>query len=50
VGPDEVGHGLTGRKVRAGTRVCLVGVGKMLEACEDAATLLEADGIDATVW
>ncbi len=50
VGPDEVGHGLTGRKVRAGSRVCLVGVGKMLESCEQAATLLEADGVDATVW
>jgi len=47
---DEVGHGLHARKVRSGTAVCLVGVGKMLAAAEAAADLLAADGIDATVW
>ena len=30
VGEDEVGHGLSGRKVRDGDDICLVGVGKML--------------------
>lgn len=51
---DEVGRGLHGRKVRQGSAgdrsVCLIGVGKMLAAATEAAVLLEADGIDATVW
>lgn len=51
---DQVGSGLNGRKVRGGDageqRVCLIGVGKMLGAAVEAATLLEADGINATVW
>lgn len=51
VTPDEVGHGLRARQVRRGDgSVCLVGVGKMLAVASEAATLLEADGIDATVW
>lgn len=50
VAPDEVGHGLRGRKVRGGTDLCIVGVGKMLEAAEAAAELLEADGMSVTVW
>ncbi len=50
--PDhEVGTGRRARRVRAGDgRVCLIGVGKLLEACEDAADRLAADGIAATVW
>ncbi len=52
---DQVGRGLAGRKVREGGHgdgrtVCLIGIGKMLAAASGAATLLEADGIDATVW
>jgi 1-deoxy-D-xylulose-5-phosphate synthase len=51
VGPGEVGTGLLGRRVRSGDgSVCLLGVGKLLEACELAAGELAADGIDATVW
>ena len=49
-GPDEVGSGLQGRKVRSGTDVCLIGVGKMLAAATEAAELLAERGIDATVW
>ncbi|NNE75441.1 MAG: 1-deoxy-D-xylulose-5-phosphate synthase, partial [Acidimicrobiales bacterium] len=30
--------------------VCLLGVGKMLQPCLEAAALLAADGIEATVW
>ncbi len=45
-----VGTGLRGRKVRHGNRVCLIGIGKMLAAAEEAADLLTADGISATVW
>ena len=50
VADHEVGVGLNARQVRTGNGVCIIGVGKMLEACEAAAERLEADGIDATVW
>jgi 1-deoxy-D-xylulose-5-phosphate synthase len=48
--PDEVGSGLTGRLVRHGEHVCILAVGKMLEAAEEAARLLQLQGIEATVW
>ena len=47
---DQVGYGLKGRKVREGTDVCLLAVGKMLAPVEEAAELLEAGGVSATVW
>jgi len=56
VAPGQVGDGLHARLLRsAGTapgapRVCILAVGKMLEAAEQAAVLLEADGVDCTVW
>ena len=46
-----VGEGLRSRRTRRGDgRLCLIGVGKMLEACEAAADLLAADGVHAEVW
>nr|MDJ0791820.1 transketolase C-terminal domain-containing protein [Acidimicrobiia bacterium] len=52
VDDDQVGSGLSSRKARTGDgrQVCLIGVGKMLGACLDAADLLADEGIDATVW
>ena len=51
VSQEEVGSGLRARKARtADGRLCLIGVGKMLEACEQAAELLANDGVEATVW
>jgi 1-deoxy-D-xylulose-5-phosphate synthase len=50
VTPDQVGRGLKARRVREGTDVCLVGIGKMLAVCEEAADLLDAAGISTTVW
>ncbi|MCH7790243.1 MAG: 1-deoxy-D-xylulose-5-phosphate synthase, partial [Acidobacteria bacterium] len=50
VSEHEVGEGFAGRKVRSGERVCLIGVGKMLSVASEAAELLEADDINATVW
>ena len=50
VGLDEIGTGLKARKVRTGTDACILAVGKMLEACEEAADILEADGISCGVW
>ena len=47
---DQVGHGLSARKARTGTDVCLIGVGKMLWPCLEAAEQLAAEGISATVW
>jgi 1-deoxy-D-xylulose-5-phosphate synthase len=50
VEPDDVGRGLSARQVREGADVCLLGVGKMVEAAEEAAGKLEAEGIAAAVW
>ncbi|MBV8559397.1 MAG: 1-deoxy-D-xylulose-5-phosphate synthase, partial [Acidimicrobiia bacterium] len=50
VPPQQVGSGLQARRVRQGTDVCIVGVGRMVEAAEDAALLLEDQGVSATVW
>jgi 1-deoxy-D-xylulose-5-phosphate synthase len=47
---DEVGSGLSARKVRSGRDLCILAVGKMLAPARDAARLLADDGIDATVW
>ena len=48
---DQVGSGFDARKARTGGgRLCLIGTGKMLEACLDAAEMLANEGIDATVW
>ncbi|HVX20224.1 MAG TPA: 1-deoxy-D-xylulose-5-phosphate synthase [Acidimicrobiales bacterium] len=50
-GPTSVGVGLDARKVRTGDRsVCLLGVGKLLTACRQAADELARAGVDATVW
>jgi 1-deoxy-D-xylulose-5-phosphate synthase len=50
VGPDEVGHGLKGRRVGAGDDLCIIAVGKMLAAAEAAAERLRAEGTTVTVW
>jgi 1-deoxy-D-xylulose-5-phosphate synthase len=47
---DEVGHGLAARKARAGRDICILSVGKMLDAAEQAADALAAEGVSATVW
>jgi 1-deoxy-D-xylulose-5-phosphate synthase len=49
---DQVGSGLSARKVRTGEEldVCIIGVGKMLESAEDAAVELEGRGLSVTVW
>jgi 1-deoxy-D-xylulose-5-phosphate synthase len=51
IAPDKVGQGLQANKLRHGDgSVCLLGVGKMVQACLQAAEALEVDGIEATVW
>ncbi|HLN15136.1 MAG TPA: 1-deoxy-D-xylulose-5-phosphate synthase [Acidimicrobiales bacterium] len=50
-GPGEVGAGLASLCLRRGDgEVCLLGVGKLVAACLEAADLLAADGVAATVW
>ncbi|MDP9403000.1 MAG: 1-deoxy-D-xylulose-5-phosphate synthase [Actinomycetota bacterium] len=51
VGPEDVGSGLHARLVRrGGGEVCVLAVGKLLAAAEEAAAELEAQGVEATVW
>ena len=46
----EVGVGRRGQKLRDGSDVCFLAVGKMVAAALDAADALEADGVSASVW
>jgi 1-deoxy-D-xylulose-5-phosphate synthase len=50
VDPSDVGSGLTSRKLRDGDGVCLLAVGKMVEAALEAAEKLDAEGVHASVW
>ncbi|MBV9952186.1 MAG: 1-deoxy-D-xylulose-5-phosphate synthase [Acidimicrobiia bacterium] len=50
VGEDEIGHGLSARKVRGGDDLAIVGVGKLLAAAEQAAEELASEGLSVTVW
>jgi 1-deoxy-D-xylulose-5-phosphate synthase len=50
VGPDEIGHGLHARKARNGDQLCIIAVGKLLEAAESAADQLADAGVSVTVW
>ncbi|MGH7644504.1 MAG: 1-deoxy-D-xylulose-5-phosphate synthase [Gemmatimonadales bacterium] len=50
VDPDQVGAGLVARKVRDGADACILAVGKLLEAAEEAAAELAAHGVDVAVW
>jgi 1-deoxy-D-xylulose-5-phosphate synthase len=48
---DQVGAGLNARRLQEGDgEVCILAVGKMLEAAEQAAAILADDGVLATVW
>src|SRR4051794_3372457 len=47
---DQVGHGLAANRIREGRDVCLLAVGKMVEAAEAAAEALHTEGVSATVW
>jgi 1-deoxy-D-xylulose-5-phosphate synthase len=51
IDPSQVGQGLEAKKVREGDgSICLLGVGKMVGPCLDAADELAAEGINVTVW
>ena len=48
--PENVGHGLSARRLRQGDELCIVSVGKMLDAAEAAAERLAADGTSVSLW
>ena len=49
--PDhEIGSGLAARRVTAGAQICILAVGKLVDAAEQAAAHLAADGHSVTVW
>ncbi|HEX9682183.1 MAG TPA: 1-deoxy-D-xylulose-5-phosphate synthase [Acidimicrobiales bacterium] len=49
--PDDHGNGLEARRLRSGSgRVCLLAVGKMVEAALRAADELSTAGVEPTVW
>jgi 1-deoxy-D-xylulose-5-phosphate synthase len=51
VGVDEIGSGLSARKVRVGRDLCILAVGKMLAPAWAAAELLASShGVEAAVW
>jgi 1-deoxy-D-xylulose-5-phosphate synthase len=50
VADHEVGRGLAARRVVDGDQICLLAVGKMLDATVQAAEQLAADGLSVTVW
>jgi 1-deoxy-D-xylulose-5-phosphate synthase len=52
VDASQVGSGLNARQVRASKdeSVCVLAIGKLLEAAEEAAEILAGDGIDVSVW
>lgn len=50
VADHEVGRGLAARRVVDGDQICLLAVGKMVDATVQAAEQLAADGLSVTVW
>ncbi|MEX0659029.1 MAG: 1-deoxy-D-xylulose-5-phosphate synthase [Egibacteraceae bacterium] len=50
VPPNAVGDGLQARQINIGTDVCILAVGKLVEACEEAAKQLVGEGVSVTLW
>ncbi len=48
--PEAIGSGLRGRRLRQGSDLCIISVGKMLDAAEQAADRLISDGVSVTLW
>ncbi len=48
--PGIAGTGLRARRLRTGRDLCLLGAGKLVGACQEAAELLDEHGVQATVW
>lgn len=50
VAAGHVGTGLWARLVREGADACILAVGKLVEPAEEAARLLDQQGVGTTVW
>jgi len=50
VGEHDVGFGLRARKIADGEGVCVLAVGKMVEAAENAVAELAAEGLNVTLF
>ncbi|MEM7094069.1 MAG: 1-deoxy-D-xylulose-5-phosphate synthase [Actinomycetota bacterium] len=50
VGEQGTGSGLRARKIAEGERVCILAIGKMVEAAERAGEILASDGLTPTVY
>lgn len=50
VAPAHVGTGLHARRARDGSDVCILAVGRLVEAAEEAAAMLVEHGVSPTVW
>jgi 1-deoxy-D-xylulose-5-phosphate synthase len=50
VDEHEVGSGLQALRIREGSDLCILAVGRMLENALKAADELAADGVNVTVW
>ena len=50
VDQTEVGSGLSARLDREGKEICLIGIGKMFGAAQQAADILASEGSSVTVW
>jgi 1-deoxy-D-xylulose-5-phosphate synthase len=50
VPPGDTGTGFEARRLREGDDVCILAVGKLVDASLGAASLLATEGIEATVW
>jgi 1-deoxy-D-xylulose-5-phosphate synthase len=48
--PENVGHGLAGRRLMQGDDLCIIAIGKMLDAAEAATVELKASGLSVTLW
>jgi 1-deoxy-D-xylulose-5-phosphate synthase len=47
---DQIGSGLLAHRLTQGEQICILAVGKLVEASLQAAEHLAADGISVTVW
>jgi 1-deoxy-D-xylulose-5-phosphate synthase len=50
VATGGVGTGLRARLLRSGSDVCILGVGKLVGVAEEAARILDMQGVGAAVW
>lgn len=50
VSEHEVGQGFSARRINAGQNVCILAVGKMVEAAEQAVADLATTGVNATLY